>query len=221
MHKAFGGGLWLAALPLWARKGRCSVDIGNQIKTRREAMGLSQEELAQKIYVSRNTISNWENSRTYPDLQSLLLLGVLFDTSLDTLVKGDLDVMEEKLAESRKRFNRWAWVMAVGLCAVVILIVPLVWMFGWAGIGIAALIWAVAFVASLRVERMKKDADLITYDEIAAFMEGREVERDQRARSPRGRSARMLRTAIAAIAIAAISGAAAYALASFLNLPHF
>ena len=197
------------------------MDIGNQIKTRREAMGLSQEELAQKIYVSRNTISNWENSRTYPDLQSLLLLGVLFDTSLDTLVKGDLDVMEEKLAESRKRFNRWAWVMAVGLCTVVILIVPLAWMFGWAGIGIAALIWAVAFIASLRVERMKKDADLITYDEIAAFMEGREVERDQRARSPRGRSARMLRTAVAAIAIAVISGAAAYALASFLNLPHF
>ena len=197
------------------------MDIGSQIKARREAMGLSQEELAQKVYVSRNTISNWENSRTYPDLQSLLLLGVLFDTSLDTLVKGDLDVMEEKLAESRKRFNRWAWVMAVGLGMVVILIVPLTWMFGWAGIGAAAVIWAVAFIASLRVERMKKDADLITYDEISAFMEGREVERDQLVRSPRGRSARMLRTAVAAIVIAAISGAAMYALASFLNLPHF
>ena len=36
------------------------MDISNQIKTRREAMGLSQEQLAEKLYVSRQTISNWE-----------------------------------------------------------------------------------------------------------------------------------------------------------------
>ena len=197
------------------------MDIGNQIKMRREAMGLSQEELAQKVYVSRNTISNWENSRTYPDLQSLLLLGVLFDTSLDTLVKGDLNVMEEKLAESRKQFNRWAWIMAAGLGTAIILVIPLTWKFGWWGLGAVALIWSVPFVASLRVERIKKDADLITYDEISAFMEGRKVERDSLLRTPSGRRALRLRTIIATIVVAAISAAAAYALASFLNLPHF
>ena len=197
------------------------MDIANQIKTRREAMGLSQEELAQKVYVSRNTVSNWERSRTYPDLQSLLLLGALFDTSLDTLVKGDLDMMEERLAESRKRFNRWAWIMAAGLCMTVILLIPLAWKFGWLGIGVVALIWAVAFVASVRVERIKRDADLITYDEISAFMEGREIVRDPQVRTPRGRRALRLRTAIMAIAIAAIAAVASYALASFLNLPHW
>lgn len=39
------------------------MDISNQIKTRREAMGLSQEQLAEKLYVSRQTISNWERDR--------------------------------------------------------------------------------------------------------------------------------------------------------------
>ena len=47
------------------------MDISNQIKTRREAMGLSQEQLAEKLYVSRQTISNWERDKTYPDVQSL------------------------------------------------------------------------------------------------------------------------------------------------------
>lgn len=58
------------------------MDISNQIKTRREAMGLSQEQLAEKLYVSRQTISNWERDKTYPDVQSLLMPSILFDTSI-------------------------------------------------------------------------------------------------------------------------------------------
>ena len=65
------------------------MDISNQIKKRRTDMGLSQEELAERIYVSRQTISNWETDKTYPDIQSLLMLSVLFDTTNDVLVKGD------------------------------------------------------------------------------------------------------------------------------------
>ena len=221
MHKAFGGGLRLAALPLGAMRGRCSVDIANQIKTRREAMGLSQEELAQKVYVSRNTISNWECGRTYPDLQSLLMLGVLFDTSLDTLVKGDLDVMEERLAESRKRFNRWAWVMAVGFAMELILLIPLTWKFGWLGLGVILAIWAVTFVGSFRLERIKKDADLVTFDEISAFMEGREVERDPLARTKQERFNRKLRNISLAVALAISAFFVFYVLAAALNLPHF
>ena len=54
------------------------MDISNQIKKRRTDMGLSQEELAERIYVSRQTISNWETDKTYPDIQSLLLLSISF-----------------------------------------------------------------------------------------------------------------------------------------------
>ncbi len=48
-------------------------------RTYRTARGLSQEDLARSIYVSRQTVSSWENDKTYPDVESLLLLSVLFD----------------------------------------------------------------------------------------------------------------------------------------------
>ena len=52
-----------------------------------------------KMYVSRQTISNWENDKSYPDIQSLLLLSNLFDVSLDQLVKGYMEKMTEIINE--------------------------------------------------------------------------------------------------------------------------
>ena len=60
-------------------------------------MKLSQDELAEKIFVSRQTISNWENNKNYPDVKSLLLLSSVFNVSLDILIKGDLEEMKEKI----------------------------------------------------------------------------------------------------------------------------
>lgn len=97
------------------------MDISNQIKTRREAMGLSQEQLAEKLYVSRQTISNWERDKTYPDVQSLLMLSVLFDTSIDTLVKGDVTVMEEAVERDRKRIGTRMLLLAVLMLALLVL----------------------------------------------------------------------------------------------------
>ena len=50
------------------------MELGSHIKTRRAELGISQDELAGRIYVSRQTISSWENDKTYPDVQSLLLV---------------------------------------------------------------------------------------------------------------------------------------------------
>ena len=59
------------------------MNLSKQIKKHRERLSLSQEGLAEKLYVSRQTISNWENEKSYPDVHNLLLLSVLFDVSLD------------------------------------------------------------------------------------------------------------------------------------------
>lgn len=67
--------------------------IGEQIRRHREAAGLSQDDLAARVLVSRPTISHWETGKTMPDAQSLLLLAQLFDTTIDELVKGDVDEM--------------------------------------------------------------------------------------------------------------------------------
>ena len=58
------------------------MELYKQIKRYRTDMNLSQEELAEKIYVTRQTISNWENDKSYPDIHSLLLLSSTFHISL-------------------------------------------------------------------------------------------------------------------------------------------
>lgn len=64
------------------------MELARQLKAKREERGLSQDEVSKAIFVSRQTISNWENDKTYPDVQSLLLLGQLFEVSIDELVRG-------------------------------------------------------------------------------------------------------------------------------------
>nr|MBT3133248.1 helix-turn-helix domain-containing protein [Streptococcus vestibularis] len=86
------------------------MNLSKQIKKYRDREGFSQEDLAEKIYVSRQTISNWENKRSYPDIHNLLLLSVLFDVSLDDLVKGDVEMMKNNLQQVK--FNKLGQVMA-------------------------------------------------------------------------------------------------------------
>ena len=77
------------------------MEIGKQIKKYRTDIKLSQEALAERIFVSRQTISNWENDKNYPDMKSLLLLSSLFNVSLDILVKGDLEEMKKEIKKRR------------------------------------------------------------------------------------------------------------------------
>lgn len=50
------------------------MEFGQRMKGYRIDAGMNQEELADKIYVSRQTISSWENGKSYPDIHSLLML---------------------------------------------------------------------------------------------------------------------------------------------------
>lgn len=82
------------------------MELNKQIKKYRTMMNLSQEELAEKVYVTRQTISNWETGKSYPDIHSLLLLSSLFNVSLDQLIKGDLEMMRETVSKKEIReFN--------------------------------------------------------------------------------------------------------------------
>ena len=102
------------------------MELGNQIKAHRAALSLSQEELAEKVYVTRQTVSNWKNGKSYPDIHSLLLLSALFDVSLDQLIKGDLETMKQEVnAADVKAMNRDAIIFSILLAATIILPVPL------------------------------------------------------------------------------------------------
>ncbi|WP_217907054.1 helix-turn-helix transcriptional regulator [Campylobacter ureolyticus] len=65
--------------------GMYFMELGNQIKYYRSEKELSQEELADRLYVSRQTISNWENNKNYPDINSIVLLSEVFEISIDNL----------------------------------------------------------------------------------------------------------------------------------------
>ena len=99
------------------------MELRERLKEHRARLGLSQEELADRIFVSRQTISNWETDRTYPDVQSLLLMSDLFGTSIDELVKGDVATMEKTIENEWKTMSRLAmtaWVLVgVGIACVI------------------------------------------------------------------------------------------------------
>lgn len=75
------------------------MEIGKKLKKARIKAGFTQEKAAEEIDVSRQTISNWENEKSYPDIISVIALSDLYSVSLDELLKGD-QKMAEHLEES-------------------------------------------------------------------------------------------------------------------------
>ena len=150
------------------------MELGKQIKMHRQEAHLSQEELANRVYVSRQTISNWENDKSYPDVNSLVLLSEIFQISLDNLIKGDIEVMKDVIQkEEIEKMNRYGKAYTIMLIATVISAVPLfMWLGVWAFIP-WGIIWAISMYFAFKIEKVKKDNDVQTYKEIVAFSEGK------------------------------------------------
>ncbi len=70
------------------------MNLGNNLFNARKKSGLSQEDVAEKLGVSRQTISKWETDETLPDIQQAKRLALLYNLSLDELISFDMDVKE-------------------------------------------------------------------------------------------------------------------------------
>lgn len=92
--------------------------FGEKLKQLREAHGMTQDELAAKIYVSRTAVSKWETNRSYPSIDSLKAIQQLFGTSIDDLLSNE-DVEGSLLA--RQRESRKLYWCAIGCFAFAIL----------------------------------------------------------------------------------------------------
>ena len=157
------------------------MEIGNQIRLHRAALGLSQEELAEKLYVSRQSISNWETGKNYPDIHSLLLMSTLFGVSLDELIKGDIAKMKEAIEQDDiRRFARLSRAYSILFALCILAAAPLAWFLRWWGLAIESLLFAGLMVLAFRVEKEKKRYDIRTYKEIGAFLEGKRLDEIQR-----------------------------------------
>lgn len=159
------------------------MELGKQIKKHRQEVQLSQEELADRVYVSRQTISNWENDKSYPDVNSLVLLSEIFQISLDNLIKGDIEVMKDVIQkEEIVKMNRYGKIYTIMLIVTAISAVPLfMWLGVWAFIP-WGIIWALSMYFAFQVEKVKKDNDVQTYKEIVAFSEGKLLDDIQKQR---------------------------------------
>lgn len=156
------------------------MDIQNQIRYHRERLGLTQEELAQKMYVSRQTISNWETAHSYPDLENLLRLSILFDTSLDDLIKGD--ALKMKAALSYAHSSWWSILMTVTLGLAAFSIGPSTRYFNWWGLLIPIILVNISCFAGLKIERWKARHQLKTYSDILAFRDQQSLDDSDRKR---------------------------------------
>lgn len=111
------------------------MDIGVKIKNARIKTNLTQEQAAEAIGVSRQTISNWENEKTYPDIVSVVKMSDLYDISLDRLLKEEkpvsdyLDYLEEStnVVKSRNKLSKLVLIMTYLVIWAVSLIV--FWLF--------------------------------------------------------------------------------------------
>lgn len=70
------------------------MKIGEKLKRARIDANMTQEALAEKLAVSRQTISNWENGRSYPDIASIIVLSDVYNMTLDSLLKGDEEIIK-------------------------------------------------------------------------------------------------------------------------------
>ena len=97
------------------------MEIGNKISELRKKRGLSQEELAEKVGVARQTISKWELGETSPDLKQSKELSKIFKVSLDELTDNDIkDVLVEKTSNTEKLAGI---ILKVLKCMVIFLVV--------------------------------------------------------------------------------------------------
>ena len=165
------------------------MELGSQIKKYRNELSLSQDALAEKVYVSRQTISNWENGKSYPDVNSLVLLSEVFQTSIDRLIKGDVEVMKKQVrSEDTREFKRLNTLYFILFLALMVSPIPLAYYLRITGIVIWAVLAAVTLFVALAVEKKKKQFDIQTYREIIAFSEGKRLDEIEQERENGKRS---------------------------------
>lgn len=92
------------------------MNLGNSLFHARKKCGLSQEDVAERLGVSRQTVSKWETDETVPDIRQAKKLSVLYHTSLDDLIDFDIDIKEiqdiiDRTSEETEKKINWttAW----------------------------------------------------------------------------------------------------------------
>lgn len=123
------------------------MSLENRLAELRKQAGLSQQELADRLYVSRQAVSRWESGESMPTVENLLYLSELYGVTVDYLLKGDAaqpgkeappaapppeparaQPPEAPAETPARRARRWEWI-ALAACAVAILVLLALYIF--------------------------------------------------------------------------------------------
>lgn len=157
------------------------MDIGNKIKKYREINKISQEELADKLFVSRQTISNWETNKFYPDIKSLSMMSNIFDVTLDEFIEGDINEMKKKVEENDiKVFKKLSLLFTIEFIIMLLSAYPLMKYAKIIGIIIWIIIAIITIVTAFIIEKIKKNYNIQTYKEIIYFYENKTLSHDEK-----------------------------------------
>ena len=102
------------------------MNIADKIRNARTNKEYTQEQAAEKLLVSRQTVSNWENGKSLPDIISIIRMSEFYDVSLDELLKGDKLLMDKIESDARavkagKKLTRFAFIsIAIGVITLIL-----------------------------------------------------------------------------------------------------
>ena len=103
-----------------------AMELNEKLQELRKQKGLTQEQLAERLYVSRTAISKWESGRGYPNIESLKAIARLFSVSLDELLSADeiVTIAEEEQKQTKTHLCDLVFGM-LDLCMALLLFLPL------------------------------------------------------------------------------------------------
>ena len=153
------------------------MELGKKIKYYRNEKSLTQDNLAERIFVSRQTISNWENDKSYPDINSIILLSEVLEVSVDNLIKGDVEQMKLEInSEEVKRMKLYSLMMLILFLLSVGALFPLLKFIGFYAFIPCFGLWLGAMIFAIKIEQIKKHHNIQSYKEIVAFTEGKRLD---------------------------------------------
>lgn len=200
------------------------MELSKTIKRLRTEKRWSQEMLAEHAFVSRQTVSNWETEKSYPDVHSLLILSDIFGVSLDELIKGDVEIMKDTIKnEDAGRLRKFQWLSVVEMFILMFGVTLLVEYGGEIGTILGCLLAGILsvciFMTFRELEQIKQDEDIQTYREVLAFLNGEtldDIEKEKELEKRKTQKKLLLFVAMQAGAILIVS--AVVAILQFIHL---
>lgn len=96
------------------------MKFSEKIKEIRKMQNLTQEQFAEKIFISRNAVAKWESDRGYPDIQNLITISEVFEISLDDLIKNDKKLKTKIILDSASK--KWHILVIIYLIAIIVIL---------------------------------------------------------------------------------------------------